>query len=825
MVGKRRRSVTVFAALGAALLALLAVPAFAAALTYEVDNNGDGSTKALCVAHITNECTLRGALEAAEADPGLDIIEFSNAVFDGQVSEGEIGVGSTPLPAITQPLTVSGHFCNQLPGISAPCVGVTAHTGEAALKVESSGVTIKAVAFGGGKNGIEATGSATGFKATGDWFGLKLDATANAISLAGILLKPGADEATVGGNQASERNVFANARVGVEVVGASKTKILGNYLGAGPTGTGAASLEEGVRIVDAAASPAEENEVGGTLSASELATQKCVGPCNVIATTPGGLAIDLAGEAFESTTAASGPTVIRGNYLGLGADGSTLVGNSLVAVLAAPSSGLCVAGPGDVTVGGLEPGDANFIEGGIEGIYAEAADNFRAIGNAIGIAPDGSASASPEHMAIALCNSGVSEPSRVAGNRMMLGPDTVGVASDAGRAQIVGNSIKGGLIGVLTAGESTGAGDLIQGNSVTGTDNQGILIAADSNVIVGNTIIGSEWSGIEVEEGGEHNRVGGDLAGEANTINEAGHGNPGSAIAIEGAESSRNEVAANTGFGNAGAFIELLGHSHAEIPNGLAPPTVSAALQSSATGTAVAGTKVRVFSKATSEAGELGGFLGFATTDSAGVWKATFATVPVGTLIAATQTSNAGTPAAGTSEVSAPVAATADPTEPEKPSGGGSAGGSSGSVSSTPPPPPPAKAPKVKITAGPKKSSTSTTAKFKFKAEPAAGARFECKLDNAKWAKCGSPKTYRKLKPGKHTFQMRASASGLASAATRFKFTVQSQAADSIARGPGGDRGRRESRGCRSDPGWLRSARHPRLLGRRSKGPEATRSS
>jgi len=67
---------------------------------------------------------------------------------------------------------------------------------------------------------------------------------------------------------------------------------------------------------------------------------------------------------------------------------------------------------------------------------------------------------------------------------MMLSPDAVGVVSDSGRAQIVGNSIKGGLIGVLTAGESAGAGDLIQGNTVVGTDREGMLIANDSNVVV-----------------------------------------------------------------------------------------------------------------------------------------------------------------------------------------------------------------------------------------------------------------------------------------------------------------------------------------------------
>ena len=88
--------------------------------------------------------------------------------------------------------------------------------------------------------------------------------------------------------------------------------------------------------------------------------------------------------------------------------------------------------------------------------------------------------------------------------------------------------------------------------------------------------------------------------------------------------------------------------------------------------------------------------------------------------------------------------------------------------------PPAPKAPKVKITSGPKKNSTATTAKFKFKAEPAAGAKFECKLDGAKWAKCTSPKTYKKLKVAKHTFRVRATARGLTGAAVLFKFTVTS---------------------------------------------------
>jgi hypothetical protein len=200
---------------------------------------------------------------------------------------------------------------------------------------------------------------------------------------------------------------------------------------------------------------------------------------------------------------------------------------------------------------------------------------------------------------------------------------------------------------------------------------------------------------------------------------------------------------------------------------------VNTALQSSAGGTAAPNTTVRIFTKTSTEAGELGALLVVTKADGAGAWSATYATQPVGTLVAATQTTNAGTAIAGTSEVGVPVAASAGPPEPEKGGTGGGSSGGGGNANLLPMPPAPAK-PKVKITQRPKKKSTSTTAKFKFKAEPAAGAKFDCKLDNAKWARCRSPKTYKKLKVGKHTFRVRATASGLTGAAAVFKFTVTS---------------------------------------------------
>ncbi|MBS1864149.1 MAG: hypothetical protein JSS68_20850 [Actinobacteria bacterium] len=782
MIRRHRATVAALAALSCTLVALLA-PALASAShkVFQVNSVGDLPKTAIgatCETATPGECTLRAAIEAADADTNTepDLITFVRPEFVGDPLD-EVILGSA-LPAISRSVMIVGNSC-EVSGVVKPCAGVTAPTGDVALKVEADEVSIIDLALGGGSVGIEVAAGHTGFIAAGDWLGLSLGETSNGNSIADITLRAGVDGALIGQEggtpeeEAGSRNVFTNSPVGVLVAGGSDDTIEGNYIGVAPNGGTLAGVDVGVRIVDFESSKAERNEVGGVLTGAQSSTAACDGACNVLATKEGGIGVDLAGVG-GTTAAATGPTEILGNYLGLEASGTAAVppsgpGKPDFGILAAPALGGCLSGPGNVTIGGAAPTESNYIEGDEYGVFAEASPNLSVAGNAFGINANGTVSAPPTEVAIHVCNKGVGRQAKITDNRVRLSPDPIGIESDWGHAEIVGNEIEGGLYGIATREESNNVGDLIKGNTVVGTDRQGIFVTNDSNVIVGNAVSGSQWSGIQIEEGGEHNRIGGDQAGEANTINEAGHSNPGAAITIAGEESSRNEVAANTGFGNEGAFIDLEGRSHSEIPNGLKPPVVTAALQSSATGTAVPGTKVRVFTKANAEAGELGGYLGSVTTDSLGVWKAAFATVPTGTLIAATQTSDAGMPTAGTSAVSAPLAAGADPAKPEEPKSGG---GSSGSGSTSNPPPPP-KAPKVKITAGPKKSSTATTAKFKFKAQPAAAAKFECKLDNAKWARCSSPKTYKKLKVGKHTFRVRATASGKTSAAVVFKFTVK----------------------------------------------------
>jgi Tol biopolymer transport system component len=69
-------------------------------------------------------------------------------------------------------------------------------------------------------------------------------------------------------------------------------------------------------------------------------------------------------------------------------------------------------------------------------------------------------------------------------------------------------------------------------------------------------------------------------------------------------------------------------------------------------------------------------------------------------------------------------------------------------------------APNTKITDGPPDVVHKPRATFKFKAVPATGATFECKLDGKPFKPCESPKTYRNPSRGKHKVQVRASNGG-----------------------------------------------------------------
>jgi len=63
--------------------------------------------------------------------------------------------------------------------------------------------------------------------------------------------------------------------------------------------------------------------------------------------------------------------------------------------------------------------------------------------------------------------------------------------------------------------------------------------------------------------------------------------------------------------------------------------------------------------------------------------------------------------------------------------------------------------PGTRITANPAETSTSRSASFSF-VSTETSSTFECRMDNAMWSTCASPRAYSSLTAGEHTFSVRA---------------------------------------------------------------------
>jgi parallel beta-helix repeat protein len=294
---------TSFAA--AALLASALAPAATLTVTTAADS-GAGS--------------LREAILASNASAGvLDTIAF--AIGSG----GQTITPLSALPTITDPVVIDG---TTQPGFAgAPLIDISGEGLAAqAFFITGGGSTIRALVirgFNGSAIWIKTGGSnviegcyvgtdASGAAADGNNVGIYLDSSSGN---------------TVGGTTPAQRNVISgNAGLGLSLSGAPLTVIAGNFVGTDVSG--AFALQNGGGIFLAAHS--DDSVVGGTTGTTPGGP--CTGACNLVSGN-NGVGINVTGSF-----AGNAGVVVQGNFVGVDATGTYAIPNLLAGVTAGGGS-------------------------------------------------------------------------------------------------------------------------------------------------------------------------------------------------------------------------------------------------------------------------------------------------------------------------------------------------------------------------------------------------------------------------------------------------------------------------------------------------------
>ena len=482
------------------LAAFLCLAASASADTFTVNNvfdPGNGTCDDI-------GCTLREAIDAANANPGADIIAFD-------IPGGGVQTISptSPLPDLTEAITIDGYT---QPGTSPNTLEVG---NDAVLLIELDGT------LAGAANGLNLDSNdvvrglvINRFGSVGISIGtiLGIDGSNNAIegnfigtdaagtadfgnNLAGVGIFIGTGN-LIGGVLPAARNLISgNDGSGVWVYGVvgftSDNSIQGNYIGTDRDGTAALPNDgDGVFIF----AFSSDNKIGGTE----------VGAGNLIS-----------GNVDDGVLISPGPTgnTVQGNFIGTDATGTADLANG--------GNGVQITDTSDNTIGGTVAAARNVISA-----------------NSVGVLISGGAS-----------------NNIVQGN--YIGTDVTGMV-DLAADDLQGVMIDGSPDN-LTGGSVPGAGNLISGNfanieigglASTGNLIQGNLIGTDASGTAGLDFFGP---GILLS-GGSGTIIGGP-AGSGNVIAFNGGGGGVAVTAV----SFGNNIFGNSIFANEGIGINLVG--------------------------------------------------------------------------------------------------------------------------------------------------------------------------------------------------------------------------------------------------------------------------
>ena len=393
----------------------------------------------------TSNCTLREAINAANAHAGTDTISFAipgsgihtiqpssqlptisdPAVLDGTTEPGFVSCAAGPVIELDGTNEV---FANQVRD------GITVSAGSSTVR----GLVINNFAFPG--RAIVLTGNGNDVVQC-NYVGTNAAGSAAAGNWVGVAILSGAGD-TIGGTTVDARNVISgNAESGIRVDGASGATIQGNYIGTNAAGNAGLGTALGQNANGILLNGASNASIGGTAAAAG----------NLISGNGG------FGVAMNSTD-----STVQGNYIGVTADGQSAVAN---------------------TGGGIYLGDGT--TGNLIGGTSSAARNVIAGNGGFGVYSNGAGSASSGNL--------------IQGN--YIGTDAAGIGA-------LGNASGGiGMVEAsfgsrrqTVGGTTAGAENIIAHNggpgvSITGTD-------STSDPIEQNSIFSNAGLGIDLGGGG-----------------------------------------------------------------------------------------------------------------------------------------------------------------------------------------------------------------------------------------------------------------------------------------------------------------------------------
>ena len=320
------------------------------AATFVVNDSGDAPLGGAMCTGVPNPCTLRAAIEAANANVDADTIQFDFSGAPVTISP------FSALPAIVNPVTIDGYAL----GAGSPNTLAVGHNASIDIRIDgqNAGPNIPGLVFLGGASSSVLRGLAiTRFGSHGviisgqglannlievsvagnfigtDGTGMGDDANgllANAGS--GIFINDLARNAMVGGDSPAERNLIVahGTQTGVALFNAPQNQIRNNYIGTNRAGDSRRATAVGVSLH----------------SSTTTVDSNIVGASNL-------------GVFITGDSGATSYSLLQSNRIGVGTNGAAITAPGSQHGVYIINAG--TASPQRVKVGGSDPGEGNLI--------------------------------------------------------------------------------------------------------------------------------------------------------------------------------------------------------------------------------------------------------------------------------------------------------------------------------------------------------------------------------------------------------------------------------------------------------------------------------